>query len=224
MYYDLGIIFLAAGRSTRYGEKDKLLENYKNLPLLVHSIQTLSPLCKRENIIVVCNKLNIAKFESILNKYIPDNGFTFISGGKERFNSVYKGLLALKDKVTYAAIHDTARPMVRQYILNECYRLCRKLGSGIAAKKINDTVKKAEQNGLVIETVDRRNLWSIETPQVFKLSDILLSYSKIIEDNIFITDDSSAMEYAGKKVYLVENPFPNGKITYKTDLNNISFK
>ena len=219
MYKDLGIIFLAAGKSSRYGVQNKLLELYNEIPLFIHSIKTFSSQCKKENIIIVCSQEETNSFTAILKKHIPDNCYTFASGGKERYNSVYNGLSKLKNKVEYVAIHDTARPLATQQILNNCYKMCKKNGSGVAAKRINDTIKRTiGNNSKVLETVDRTNLWAIETPQIFRFNEIFNAYKKIIKNNKFITDDSGAMEYAGYTVYLVENQDPNKKITYKTDL------
>jgi 2-C-methyl-D-erythritol 4-phosphate cytidylyltransferase len=221
MFSNLGLIFLAAGKSSRYGEKNKLLELYEGLPLFIHSIKKLSTLCKNDNIFIVCTPENINKFSHILNKNIPDNNFNFIGGGKERYNSVYNGLMELKDKVEYVAIHDTARPMATSKLLKNCYTICKKNGSAIAAKRINDTIKRTGENNKVQATIDRTNLWAIETPQVFRFNEIFDAYTRVIIDEKFITDDSSAMEYAGYTVYLMENTEPNKKVTYKTDLTDL---
>jgi 2-C-methyl-D-erythritol 4-phosphate cytidylyltransferase len=221
MYTNLGLIFLAAGQSSRYGKKNKLLELYKGIPIFIHSIKTLSTLCKEENIIIVCSQENTEDFSSLIKKYLPNSNYKFTTGGKERYNSVYNGLKKLENKVEFVAIHDTARPMVNTYILDECYKSCLINGNGVAAKRISDTIKRTSTNNQVIETVNRTNLWAIETPQAFTFNEIFTSYAKIIKDNAFITDDAGAMEYTDKEVYLVENPFPNKKITYETDLNDL---
>jgi 2-C-methyl-D-erythritol 4-phosphate cytidylyltransferase len=221
MYNDLGIIFLAAGQSSRYGKKNKLLEIYKDLPIFIHSVKTLSSLCCEKNIVIVCSHENINSFSSLIKQYLPNVNYKFTAGGKERYNSVYNGLINLKNKIKYVAIHDTARPMVNTYILNECYKSCLTNGNGVAAKRISDTIKRTSYDNQVLETIDRTNLWAIETPQAFNYTEIFDAYTKIIEDKASITDDAGALEYTGKKVYLVENPFPNKKITYETDLNDL---
>ena len=66
------------------------------------------------------------------------------------------------------AIHDTARPLVTDQILKKCYDSCKTFGNGVAAKRISDTIKRTDKNTKVIETIDRTNLWAIETPQVLK--------------------------------------------------------
>ena len=221
MYNNLGIIFLAAGSSSRYGEKNKLLEKYKGIPVFIHSIKNLSKLCNPENVVIVCSQENIEIFSSLLKIHISNCTFNFTVGGKERYNSVFNGLNHLKNNnIKFIAIHDTARPLVNEYIFTRCYDSCLINGSGIAAKKINDTIKRTTKNKQIIETIDRNNLWSIETPQTFIFDKIYAAYNIIIKDNAIVTDDAGAMEYIGKKVYLVENPYPNKKITYETDLND----
>ena len=218
MIPDLGIIFLAAGSSSRFGSENKLLEKYDNIPLFIHSIQKLSPVCASSNIVIVCSKNNLEAFKSIIEKYLPKKEFSFVIGGKERFNSVHNGLKILNGKVKYVAIHDTARPFANAELLKKCYNTSITYGTGIAAKRISDTVKRTDKDNKVIKTINRTNLWAIETPQVFKTSEIYNAYEKIISENAFITDDAGAMEYIGKAVYLVDNPYLNKKITYKTDL------
>lgn len=222
IYSNLGIIFLAAGKSSRYGS-NKLIEKLHGLPVFIHSILNMHSLCPEKNIVIVCHDDYLVLYQKIVKEIIPDRTFSFISGGLERFNSVYNGLKVLvkNQNVTFVAIHDTARPLADKNLLIKCLTSCKNNGNGVAARKISDTVKRTDHSNKVTETIDRTNLWSVETPQVFLFNEILNAYKRAISDKIQITDDAGAIEYIEKDVYLVENTKPNIKITYKTDLNNL---
>jgi len=217
MNNDLGIVIVAGGSSTRYGAKPKLLESFSGYPLFIHSLLNFRNSCPDEQIVIVCHKTLLQEFKDLTIKFIPNSNFSFTTGGKERYNSVINGLHIFDNHIKYVAIHDAARPLAKQELLINCLKSCQDKGSGVAAKKINDTIKLTTDDGNVLKTIDRTHLWAIETPQVFRLDNLLTAYRKIINDSINVTDDAGAMEYAGFPVYLVENQNVNIKVTYQAD-------
>jgi 2-C-methyl-D-erythritol 4-phosphate cytidylyltransferase len=223
MYSDLGVIIVAGGSSSRFGGKNKLLEKINGIPLFIYSIKCFVKKCNEKNIILVCSKDYIEIYKAISKEFLPDNSISFTLGGKTRSESVINGLKCLKNKLNFVAIHDAARPLVNEEIIKKCYESCKKSGSGVAAKKITDTVKLTDNKNKVLKTVNRENLWAIETPQIFNLQELSLAYKKITDKNIFVTDDAGAMEIFGTDVSLVENPAPNIKVTYSTDLNYLKY-
>jgi len=220
MNNDLGIIIVAGGTSSRYG-KNKLLDEISGIPVFVHSLKNFKDACPDNQIALVCSSNNIEIFKNAASKAIPENNFLFIIGGNERFNSVINGLNSLPLNVKYVAVHDAARPLTKKNILEQCIESCIKHGSGITAKKVTDTIKVADKNLKVNKTIDRTNLWSMETPQVFKLIELINAYKKITDENLSVTDDAEAMELSGHSVYLVNNPEPNIKITFPNDISYV---
>ena len=218
---NLGIIIVAGGTGNRFGKENKLLEYISKYPVFIHSLLNFRGSCPDNQMVLVCHPDSINEYKKLADKFVPNNDFVYIKGGTERYNSVINGLNALPDHIEYVAIHDAARPLANKKLLNNCLESCKKLGSGIAAKKINDTIKSADKNGKITKTIDRENLWSIETPQVFKLEELKAAYQKIIKDKITVTDDAGAMEYTGYPVYLVENFDINTKITHQSDIKYI---
>ena len=105
-------------------------------------------------------------------------------------------------------------------LLKKCTDSCINFGSGVSAVKIYDTLKLVNNN-IIIKTIDRENMWKIQTPQVFRLYELIDAYKSIINKRISVTDDSEIMEISGHKIYLVENDSLNEKITCKDDLNLI---
>jgi 2-C-methyl-D-erythritol 4-phosphate cytidylyltransferase len=94
----------------------------------------------------------------------------------------------------------------------------RTFGTGIAATKVVDTIKEANEDKTVVRTVDRTKLWAVQTPQTVKYSLLRDAYAKVLEKKIVVTDEAAAVELLGEKVHLVETPFLNLKITTPPDL------
>ena len=167
---------------------------------------------------LVCNENYLSAYKNIINILIPDSKFILTQGGSTRSDSVLNGLNMLPEWIKYAAIHDAARPLATAALLEKCLSSCVSNGSGVAAKRITDTLKTADARRKVLKTIDRSNAWAIETPQMFKFDDIKGAYRHVKEKGIIVTDDAGAMEHFGKDVFLVENQDYNFKLTYPMDL------
>ena len=248
---ELGIIIVAGGTSSRFGGTNKLLEYIPTqislskprmsittpnspkpfrkqkikmppaYPVFIYSLLNFRASCPDSQIALICHTNLIETFKRLTNEFIPGNQFIYVTGGAERYNSVINGLNALPESVKYVAIHDAARPLANKKLLYKCLESCKSKGSGIAAKKINDTVKRTTNNGKVLESIDRTNLWAVETPQIFKIDELKSAYNMLLQKNASVTDDAGAMEKAGFPVYLVENPDINTKITHQSDIEYI---
>ncbi|GAC16788.1 2-C-methyl-D-erythritol 4-phosphate cytidylyltransferase [Aliiglaciecola lipolytica] len=150
---------------------------------------------------------------------------TRVDGGKERADSVLAGLTAL-DSHSWVAVHDAARPCVSLSDLDKLFRLFENnQGGGILAMPVKDTMKRAqsEDSKRVSNTVDRDGLWHALTPQFFPLAQLRQALSEALEQNVTITDEASAMEWAGWPVNLVEGSERNIKITRPDDLTLATF-
>lgn len=218
---ELGIVIVAGGTGSRFGKTNKLLEYISVYPVFIYSLLNFRGSCPDNQIVLICSSDSIDEYKKLSDKFIPNNDFVFTTGGAERYNSVINGLKLLPNDVKYVAVHDAARPLANKELLHKCLESCRLRGSGVAAKKINDTVKLTTNDEKVVKNVDRTNLWTVETPQIFSIQELKSAYHKLIKDNISVTDDAGAMEYAGFPVYLVENPDINTKITHQSDIEYV---
>jgi len=218
MIKDLGIIIAAAGTSTRFGAKDKLLEIFDGMPLFLHSIKNFHQLCPAGNMIIVVNPDKLTEFEKNAEKYLPECQLKFVAGAEVRAQSVRNGLAALAPQTKFVAIQDAARPWATSDLLEKCLASARLHGGAIPAKAVVDTLKRTSKDGRIIDTVERDNLWRVETPQVFNLEQLLDANKRISDMNVEFTDDASIMEAAGYKVYIVCNQGKNTKITYSKDI------
>ena len=94
----------------------------------------------------------------------------------------------------------------------------RSFGAGIAATKVVDTIKEANEDKTVIQTVDRTKLWAVQTPQTIRFQLLREAYAKVFEKKLLVTDEAAAVQLLGHRVDLVETPFLNLKITMPADL------
>ena len=143
-------------------------------------------------------------------------------GGEERFNSVLNGLHALAAMASdddWVLVHDVARPLVRKDDVEKLIQACtEKNCGGILAIPVSDTLKKSDENNLVYSTVDRNNVWSALTPQLFHFGKLKTALENCIGQKLEITDEASAIEFAGEEVILVQGSRLNIKITEPEDL------
>ncbi len=158
--------------------------------------------------------------EEILNKYGFSKVSAVVYGGKERYDSVWQGILALTAQQGYVFIHDGARPFVDEDILNRAYDTVIRYGACAAGMPSKDTIKLVDDESFTVKTPKRKYMWVVQTPQVFESSLITDAYSKLMrEDSANVTDDAMVVEQMMKvPVKLFEGSYENIKITTPEDL------
>ena len=123
----------------------------------------------------------------------------------------------MSEDARYVAVHDAARPLVTAEQIERVYQACREQGAATLADPITDTLKRADVDLVVSESVDRHQLFAMQTPQIFARELLIEAYETVTAKNILVTDEVSAVEYLGRKVVLVPNEDFNFKITYPRD-------
>ncbi len=214
-------IVLAAGQGTRMGTSvRKQFLKIGGYPVLYYSLRCFqeSPLIQEIVLVTEETYLSYCR-EKIADTY----GFTkvknIVPGGKERYDSVYAGLMACTD-CDYVFIHDGARPFITEEILKRGLAGVRKTGACVIGMPSKDTVKLADAEGCVKETPDRNHVWMIQTPQIFQYSLIRKAHESMRKkDMTFVTDDAMVVEQeTGVKVCLAEGSYQNIKITTPEDI------
>ena len=145
------------------------------------------------------------------------------SGGCERADSVLNGLLHLRTlgarEDDWVLVHDAARPNLARDDLNLLLgELAEDPVGGLLAVPARDTLKRADKNGRVRETIDRSVIWQAYTPQMFRLGQLHRSLADALVSRANITDEASALEWAGHAPRLIEGRADNLKITRPEDL------
>ena len=193
---------------------DKLAADLAGTSVLQRSLEAMDTCEEIDGLVVVAGDERRAAIESAglakLHAIVP--------GGDERHQSVANGLEALPAGCDLVAVHDAARPLVRDTQILACLAAAREHGAASLAHRIHETVKRADDSGLVKESLDRTNLWAMETPQAFRTDILREAYAAVLKDGLVVTDEVSALQHFGHPVELVENPFPNPKITLPADL------
>jgi len=141
-----------------------------------------------------------------------------IAGGAERHLSVWAGLQACSPDTEIIAVHDGARPLIRPDQISRCIAAGREKGAVACARPMTETIKRADAQGRITESLDRTGVWVMETPQVFQRDLLISAYEAVIRDGALVTDEVSAVQHVGAVVTVVENTTPNPKITFQSDL------
>ncbi len=214
-------IVLAAGQGKRMNSSiQKQFLEIKGYPVLYYSLKCFqdSPLIGEIVLVTSENAVSYCRSE-IVKKYGFSKVTGIIAGGKERYDSVYAGLLACGE-CEYVFIHDGARPFISEEILERGLTGVQETGACVIGMPSKDTVKIADEDGFVKETPDRKNVWTIQTPQIFSYRLIRDAHESIRKkDMSAITDDAMVVEQeTGVRVRLAEGSYQNIKITTPEDL------
>jgi len=212
----LTAIIVAAGSSERMGF-DKLFALVSGKPIIAHTIAAFERTSCVEEIILVGRADGLGELRKIIGQ--PTKVKQIVAGGAERSDSVRAGLDHLNLKSDFVAVHDAARPMITPEKITRVFDVCRTTGGAAAlAEPINDTLKRADLDLAVKESVDRNGVYAMQTPQVFARKLLEEAYRLVAKKNVSVTDEVSAVELLGCKVVLVPNHDFNFKITYPRDL------
>lgn len=216
----ISAIILAGGKGKRMGSAiSKQFIDIKGKPIIYYTLKKFSENKKIDNIIVVLPEDEVKYFkENILKKYeLRIN--KIVIGGKERQDSVYNALKSLKNSSTdIVLIHDGARPFISERIINEGIKFAEIYGAAAPGVMPKDTIKVKNEKNFSIDTPNRANLVSIQTPQVFKFDEILECHEKIRYNGEKVTDDTMVVEKYGYSVYLYDGEYTNIKVTTPEDL------
>ncbi len=211
-------IIVAAGSSRRMGF-DKIFAPLNDRPVLHHSIAAFNACPDIDQIIIVTREERIPEVEALVAAEKLTKVTRAIPGGPERHLSVWNGLKTAETEAShFVAIHDAARPLVTPRLISDCLALARQHGAACCASPIPDTIKRASHELLVTESVERQNLWAMQTPQIFSTPLILQAYASLMAHNELVTDEVSAIQKLGKRVALLPNEDYNFKITFARDL------
>ena len=213
----LTAILVAAGDSRRMGF-DKLFATIADRPVIAHTIRAFERSGCVDEIIVVAREDRHAEIKALVRDENFKKVRSIIPGGKHRQDSVRAGLNHLKPAARYVAIHDAARPLITAEQIESVLEQCRMHAAASLAEPISDTLKYADTAFFVTGSVDRHQLYAMQTPQIFERRLIEDAYRAVYEENASVTDEVSAVERLGRKIILVPNKDLNFKITYPRDL------
>jgi len=213
------VIVAAAGESRRMGLPDGESKQFLLLggePILSHSVRRLLAIPQVDGIVVVLHPSHTVRFAGALLTFDDSKPLLIAEGGLTRSDSVRAGLLEVPDSAGVIAVHDGARPLFSRHVFEDCLAALRDLDGAVPGREVSDTLKRTQADGIVQATVDRRDLWAVQTPQVFRAAALRDVYSRA--DLNGATDDAMLLERCGYRVGLVPSTPANVKITTPSDL------
>lgn len=212
-------IIVAAGKSERMGPSvDKAFLNLGTKPVLAYSILAFEKCHDIDGVVLVVRKDRLDSARAMTQMYGCAKIKKVVAGGASRQASVMNGLAYIGEDTKIVAVHDGARPCVTSAYISEIIKTAKRTGSGVAATKITDTIKYVEKGFTISKTIDRSNLWSVQTPQAFRYDLLKKAFDFVRKKGLTVTDEASAVEQVSDEVHLVPSTLPNVKITTADDL------
>lgn len=212
-------IIVAAGNGTRMkSTKSKQFIEINEKPLISYTLTAFQNASMIDEIIIVTRENDILVMSDIAKEFGITKVTDIVKGGDTRTDSVKIGIM--HSTCEYVAIHDGARPCVKTGQIDETITKAFETGAAALGCKVTDTIKRVDENGFITKTVDRTNLWQIQTPQVFEKGLINRAYAEGNADGA--TDDCMLLESIGVKVAIVQGDSSNIKVTVQEDTELVS--
>lgn len=213
------VIFPAAGLGRRMkAGGNKVLLDLLGKPILVHTLLSFSRCQSVTDLIVVVGKEEVSTVKMLLQTVPALKPWRVVAGGTERQYSIANGLVALHSDSDVVLVHDGARPLASENVIEAVIAEAYRSGAAIAAVPVKDTIKTVDSQGIVQTTLERNCLWSVQTPQGFARDILIKAYKQAAADEFLGTDDASLVERIGVPVKIVESNYENIKITTPEDI------
>ncbi len=218
------VVIVAAGKGTRMGpDIDKLFLPLAGLPVVAHTWRQFDQSPVVDEIVVVVRAGMESAFEELARQIPCQKPWRLTIGGAERQDSVWNGLQALSPQACLVAIQDGARPCTSATLIADTFAAARETGAAVAAQRVTDTLKESADGAIISRTVDRSRLWSVQTPQTFRVEIIRQAIATVRREGLVLTDDTAACELIGQPVRLVAGLAPNPKVTVTADLPYVEY-
>lgn len=214
----LGVVVVAAGRSSRMGGTDKTFADILGAPLITHTLRRIAASDVVDRIVLVVAADAVPDVEMMVRDSDIPKIAEVCAGGARRQDSVLAGLVAMGQR-QWVAIHDGARPCVSADILERALDEVRGSGAAIAAVPVKDTIKVVGDQQFISGTPDRSTLWAAQTPQAFDYQTLLDAHRAA---EVEYTDDAAMVEAAGHRVTVFWGDYHNLKVTTPEDLDIVS--
>ena len=214
---DVGIVIVAAGSGSRTGSSElKQFRWVAGKPMLLHSVQAFMARPDVATVVCVLPRSHAGDpppwlFQCDLER------LTLTVGGRTRFESVVNGLQELPDEVAVTLVHDAARPLVPDDVVDRVVAAARGGVGAVAALPVVDTLKEVDEQGRVVRTVERARLWRAQTPQGFPRAMLDRAYHAAWTAGEMATDDAGVFEAQGLPVVVVRGSERLLKVTEEGD-------
>lgn len=211
------VVLPAAGSGKRMkADRNKLLLELSGKPIFIYTLEVFDrdPECEGMWLAVKEDE------RELIEKYVEYYGIKkvkgYAAGGAERQDSVRAGL-EMAGQSEVVLVHDAARPFISPAVIRELVEQANESGAAIAGVPVKDTIKKVRES-VITETVNRAELWMIQTPQAFRYELLMEAAQRAKVDGFLGTDEAMLVERIGHPVQIVESTYENVKMTTPDDL------
>jgi 2-C-methyl-D-erythritol 4-phosphate cytidylyltransferase len=212
----LSAVVVAAGRSQRMGF-DKLLTPLGGRPLLLHTLDNLLKTQLPAEIVLVIRPGSKAEMEAVISPLRDRGNIRLVDGGAQRQDSVQAGLNAISESSDFVMVHDAARPFVTKELIDVVLAAAKLSDAAVCGAPSSDSLKEVAEDGLVVRSVDRSKLWTVQTPQIFRAQLLRDCYAAALKSGETFTDDTAVVEKMGHAVRIVLYNGINLKVTTPAD-------
>jgi 2-C-methyl-D-erythritol 4-phosphate cytidylyltransferase len=210
------VVVVAAGSSERMGT-DKMLMNLNSKPVIIRTLTAFEKCALVDDIVVVTKHDKILDLADMIKQYNITKVTQVISGGATRMESSLAGVSAVRKGAKLIAIHDGARPLVTQAVIESVINAANEYMAAVPVVPSADTLKQVDESGVITGTVDRQHIFRVQTPQVFDADIIKGALTKAVEKKLTLTDDCAAVDMMGIKTHVVDGDDENIKLTTPGD-------
>lgn len=216
LFHPFSLVLLSGGVGKRVGSSlPKQYLTLKKQPVICHSLKVFLAMEELEEVVVVCQE----QYHDLISQELNKREIHFATPGMRRQDSLYAGLKALQDRPKQLiCVHDAARPLIDATLVRRVVKEASQYGAAVAAVPVKATVKVADAQGCIQQTLNREQLWEIQTPQVIRQQLLMQGFAHAFSQHLTVTDDSSLVEKIGGVVKIVEGSYHNIKLTTKEDL------
>ncbi len=217
----ISAVVVAAGVGERSGlVGGKQLALIGGIPMVARAVLAVGACDTVDEVLVVCHPARMDEFRGALDEFAPGVVTMLVPGGEHRQESVQRGLDSVSVEAEVIVVHDSARPLVSPDTVTaaiEALLADPSVDGVVCGHPVVDTLKRVGGDRLVIETVDRGELWVAQTPQVFRAQSLRLAHEAARDEGFVGTDDAALLDRTGGRVHMLEAPRENLKITTGDD-------
>ncbi len=212
----------AAGRGERMGSRTKKqFLSLGGLPIIVHTLTVFQKSPLIDEIICVASKEDEPFLERLISRHALTKVTRVVPGGDRRQDSVQAAVDLLEEQHSaedIVLVHDAVRPLVTLELIERVISAARKFGGAVAALPATDSLKEVSADGFIQKSIPREKIWSMQTPQAFRLALLIEAYRKAVGDRFSGTDVAMLVERTGAPIHCVQGLGENIKITTPSDL------
>lgn len=211
------VVLPAAGSGKRMkADRNKLLLELSGKPIFIYTLEVFDRDPECEGMWLAVKEDERELIEKYVERYEIKKVKGYAAGGAERQDSVRAGL-EMAGQCEVVLVHDAARPFISPVVIRELVEQANESGAAIAGVPVKDTIKKVRES-VITETVNRAELWMIQTPQAFRYELLMEAAQRAKADGFLGTDEAMLVERMGHPVQIVESTYENVKMTTPDDL------